>query len=84
MLHAIDRPEERPPEAADAPPTLSLDIEKYRPFLEDIAISEDAKIELIECLWSIMVGFVDLGFDISSPERRVVQATSQESEGRDV
>ena len=66
MLHAIDRPKERPPEAADAPPTLSLDIEKYRPFLEDSDISEDAKIELIQCLWSIMAGFADLGFRIDS------------------
>ncbi|MEM8750719.1 MAG: hypothetical protein AAGF28_10475 [Pseudomonadota bacterium] len=47
-----------------SPPTLELDIEYYQSFLDDVDISDDKKQELIETLWSIVVSFVDLGFDI--------------------
>ena len=37
-----------------------------RPYLDD-DIPEDQKRQLIETLWSIILCFVDLGYDIKSP-----------------
>lgn len=47
-----------------SPPSLTLDWEAYAPLLNDPSISEDQKRELIETLWSIVLSFVDLGFDV--------------------
>ena len=55
-----------PPDSdqSKAPPSLSIDWEAYLPFFENEEISDEDKRELIGILWSIMVSFVDLGFDI--------------------
>lgn len=57
-----------PPTKTDAkaspPPSLSIDWDAYLPFFEDEDVSEEDKRQMIEALWSIMVGFVDLGFGI--------------------
>lgn len=56
------------PHETDAPiaprPTLTLDFDRYAPFLDDEDIGEDDKRALLEALWSIVVGFVDLGFEV--------------------
>ncbi len=44
--------------------TLTLDVEYYQSFLDDVDISGEQKQELIETLWNIVVQFVDLGFGI--------------------
>lgn len=50
-------------------PSLHLNFEDWLPYLEHSSASEAEKIRLIEMLWSIAMGFVDLGWDIdSSPE----------------
>ncbi len=43
---------------------LSLDVDYYQSFLDDTDIPDDKKQELIEALWSIVIGFVDMGFGI--------------------
>lgn len=43
---------------------LTLDAEYYQAFLDDAAISEDRKREMVETLWQIIVAFVDLGFGV--------------------
>ena len=73
-----DIPPEFNPETA--PPSLTIDWDAYLPFFEDEDISEDHKRELIEALWSIMVGFVDLGFGIHP----VQQASQNNIGGKDV
>lgn len=45
-------------------PSLSVDWEFYAAMLEDSDIPLDQQRELIETLWSIVVTFVDLGFDL--------------------
>lgn len=45
------------------PPRLTIDWQAYLPLLEDSDIPEADKRELIETLWSIVVLFVDLGFE---------------------
>ncbi|MET1414382.1 hypothetical protein ABVF61_19070 [Roseibium sp. HPY-6] len=44
--------------------TLTLDVDYYQSFLDDVDISDAQKRELIETLWNIVVQFVDLGFGI--------------------
>lgn len=46
-------------------PTLSLDWEVYAAMLENSDMPLDQQRELIETLWSIVVMFVDLGFDLN-------------------
>ena len=50
-------------------PTLAMDWEVYCHFLEDCDLSDTEKRELIEAMWSIVVGFVDLGFVVRSPDQ---------------
>jgi hypothetical protein len=44
----------------------SLDVEKYREYVDDFDIPEEKKIELLQTLWSIMAAFVELGFRVES------------------
>ena len=46
-------------------PSLSIDWELYAAMLEESDMPLDQQKELIETLWSIVVMFVDLGFDLS-------------------
>jgi len=45
-------------------PVLTLDVALYEHMLADSDLTEDQKREFLETLWSIIVGFVDLGFGI--------------------
>lgn len=58
-----------PKTLANAPPEkgglrVEVDFERYAPLLEDADISEDQKRDLLQALWSIIIGFVDLGFEV--------------------
>lgn len=46
-------------------PTLSIDWEVYAAMLEESDLPLDQQKELIETLWSIVVMFVDMGFDLN-------------------
>jgi hypothetical protein len=54
----------RPGAAANQRPALTLDVARYEAMLADPALSEDERKALLEALWEIIVGFVDLGFEI--------------------
>lgn len=45
-------------------PSLEVDFEKYAHFLEDSDLTEDQKRELLQAIWTIIIGFVDLGFGV--------------------
>ena len=45
-------------------PSVKIDYEKYATFLEDAALSESDKAAFLDALWSIIVSFVDLGFQV--------------------
>lgn len=45
-------------------PSLSIDWERYGEMLEASDWSDEQKREFIACLWSIVVAFVDLGFNV--------------------
>ncbi|OXT01625.1 hypothetical protein B7H23_01245 [Notoacmeibacter marinus] len=44
--------------------TLTLDTALYQKFLDDSDLSDAQKKEFLETLWTIIVGFVDLGFGV--------------------
>jgi len=41
-----------------------VDVERYQHLLDDPALSEEQKQQIIEALWSIIVNFVELGFGV--------------------
>ena len=51
-------------DAVPSRPVLEVDVAKYQAYLDDAGLSDEQKQELIEALWSIIVGFVDLGFGV--------------------
>ena len=50
-------------------PSLSVDWEVYAAMLEDSDMPLDQQQKLVETLWSIVVMFVDLGYDIKPVPR---------------
>jgi len=48
-----------------APSVLRFDWQDWLPYFEDEAIPETQKRVLIETMWSIVIGFVDLGWSIT-------------------
>lgn len=52
------------PSHTPTPPSLSIDWELYAAMLEDSDMSLAQQKALIETLWSIVVMFVDLGFNL--------------------
>ena len=47
-----------------APKTLELDLARYEAMLDDQDMSEEDKQALIEALWSVVVSFVEMGFNV--------------------
>jgi hypothetical protein len=41
---------------------MSLDVEKYKPFLAEMNLSDQEQTELIQSVWAILEGFVDHAF----------------------
>ncbi|MCF6292974.1 MAG: hypothetical protein L3J04_06225 [Robiginitomaculum sp.] len=49
-------------------PILKLDVEQYIHQFKDFDLTEDQKIEVLQCLWDMMSQFVDLGFELEPCE----------------
>lgn len=64
------------------PGELALDTKKYLPYLEDCDITEAQKAELLSVLWSIMRGFVELGWGVNSIQT-FIPALAEFSSGDD-
>lgn len=61
------RNEVSPASVHEAPAPLAMsseDVAAYRQELAGLALTEDQANELLATLWSIMTGFVELGFDV--------------------
>ncbi len=62
--------------AADLVPgtrALTFDAQEYCHFLADCDWTEEQKLEFIATLWQIIMGFVDLGFDLH-PIQQVIDS----------
>ena len=55
-------------------PSLSIDWEVYAAMLDDCDATPEEQRELIETLWSIVVAFVDLGFEVTCAPESCAQA----------
>lgn len=62
-------PDDEPHKPAHAAPALRFDWEDWREYLDDCDIPDDQKRELIETLWAIVTGFVDLGFGLNPTQQ---------------
>lgn len=51
------------------PPVLTLDVALYEQYLAEGGLTDEQKREFLEALWTIIVGFVDLGFGIHSVQQ---------------
>lgn len=65
-------------------PALQFDPQDFMEFLEDGELSEAQAVEFLDALWVIIVGFVDLGFNISPvqsvlPVQEFERALAQDS-----
>lgn len=49
---------------ASARPVLTVDVKKYQALLDDPGLDEQQKEEFLRALWSIVVAFVELGFNV--------------------
>ncbi len=47
-----------------SPCVLTLDYERYAPYLDDADLSEEQKREYLQALWSVVCSFVALGFGV--------------------
>ncbi len=59
-------------------PALKLDVERYEKMLNDCDLTEEQRQEFLETIWTIIVGFVDLGFDIHPLQQADVQGCAQD------
>jgi hypothetical protein len=60
------------------PPTLTLDVELYQHYLDNSDLTEEQKNELLNTLWNIICGFVQMGFGVHP-----VQQALAENSGKD-
>lgn len=44
--------------------TISIDYECYGHYLENAGLNDAQKREILDALWTVIVGFVDLGFEV--------------------
>lgn len=58
---------------AAARPVLTVDVAKYQSWLDDSTLSSSQKDEFLRSLWSIVVTFVEIGFDVHPLQEVCVQ-----------
>jgi hypothetical protein len=49
---------------ASARPILTVDVEKYESWLAGSGLNEEQKEEFLRAMWSVVVTFVELGFNV--------------------
>mgnify|MGYP000507132102 CR=1 FL=1 len=64
-----------------AQPIVGVDVEKYKVFLDDPALTEAQKEEFLQALWSIIVAFVELGFGVHPLQEVYDSEDEHSSEG---
>jgi hypothetical protein len=59
-----------------AGPTLTVDWQLYAKYFDESDMTDAEKREVIATLWSIVVSFIDMGFDVRSPDASCGQDAS--------
>lgn len=65
------------PQVAAKRPVVTLDVSLFEEYLADSDLTDDQKHEFLTVLWSIIVGFVDLGFGIHPVQQALASASSE-------
>ena len=77
----IGRDEDRPKKYVDpAAPILTIDYALYDRYLEGVDLSDDKKREFLDAMWSVIVEFVMLGFEVH-PAQQAIEACGKLSKG---
>lgn len=60
------------PDTTTAPPTPSVQFnwQDWLPYIEDSNLTDAQKREMIETLWSIILAFVDLGWEVTDSPKQ--------------
>jgi len=67
------------PEAGSIPrPALRFDVARYEKMLNECDITEEQRQDYLETLWTVIIGFVDLGFDIHPLQQATTEACGQD------
>jgi len=70
--------QDKPETVTTARPALKLDVERYEKMLNDCDLTEEQRQEFLETIWTIIVGFVDLGFDIHPVQQVISDGCGQD------
>ena len=65
---------------ASAKPLVTVDLEKYRSYLDGTDMTDAQKEAFLQALWSIIVNFVELGFGVHSLQEVCGQNAEKRSE----
>ncbi|WP_300071798.1 hypothetical protein [uncultured Ruegeria sp.] len=67
--------------------TVEIDVERYQAYLDDPALSDAQREDIIQALWTIIVAFVELGFGVhpvqqacGQPEKELDPADKPDSD----
>lgn len=69
------------PDFSVAHPPLKLDVSRYMRLIDDPAIPECQRRQMIEALWPIIVAFVDLGFGVHPVQQACGQVSKALASG---
>ena len=61
------------------PRIVTVDVERYKHFLDESDLTDDEKQQVMQALWEIIVNFVDLGFGVH-PVQAAQQSSTQEKQ----
>jgi hypothetical protein len=70
--------QKKPETPATTRPALKLDVERYEKMLKNCDLTEEQRQDFLETIWSIIVGFVDLGFDIHPLQQAASEGCGQD------
>lgn len=59
---------------------LEIDMERYTAMLDDPAMSEEHKKQVIEALWTIVVSFVELGYGVHPVQQACGKLAKKDNE----
>ena len=57
--------------------SLTLDVERYQAMLDAPDLSDAQKRELIETLWQVVIGFIDLNIEIRTTDEGAAESCGQ-------
>ena len=63
-------------------PALTLNVDDYRQYVEDMDLNGEQEEELLQTLWTIIVSFVDLGFGIDTVQQAINKPSSHETRSK--